>query len=75
MLRYTTGRGSKARVMRSSDLAMSSMKVFSSPRSRSLRGCTPLRASVTMNSARSSPTPSTGSAATSSACSAKARLT
>ena len=74
MLRYTTGRGSKARVMRSSDLAMLSTKVCSSPRSRSLRGWTPFRASVTMNSARNRPTPSTGSAATSSAWSAKAML-
>ena len=74
MLRYTTGRGSKARVMRRSDLAMLSTNVFSSPRSSSLRGCTPFRASVTMNSARSSPTPSTGMAATSSAWSANARL-
>ena len=39
------------------------------------RGCSPPSASVTMNSARSSPTPSTGSAATASACSAIARLT
>ena len=61
--------------MRSSDFAMLSVKVFSSPRSSSMRGCTPLRASVTMNSARRSPTPSTGNAATSSACSANARFT
>ena len=48
------------RVMRSSEADIRSRNSSRPPRARSSRGCTPPSASVSMNSARSRPTPSTG---------------
>ena len=60
IVRYTTGRGANARVIRASDAAIAVDELGSPALGEQRLGCSPPSASVTMNSARSSPTPSTG---------------